>query len=267
MQPAPPGSINEAIPSDAVWHALADATRREILDLLRLEPRTTGQLAERFPSTRFAVMKHLTTLEHAGLITIRRAGRERWNHLNAVPLQMLYQRWVRPYEAVWAQKLTALKSNLEDSNMNNPPNISIVAMEIPIKASKEKVWKALTEDITFWWPRNFYTKSDAKSFHLEPKLGGRMYEDWGGGQGLVWYNVFGLDTPNSIALQGFMGAGYGPACTILELTLAEMDGITTLKLVDSTIGKTDSCEKESGWKELFHGSFVPYVESAPAIRP
>lgn len=59
-----------------VFQALADPTRRQILDLLRLQPRTTGQLAEQFPSTRFAVMKHLNVLEEAGLVLARRQGRE-----------------------------------------------------------------------------------------------------------------------------------------------------------------------------------------------
>jgi DNA-binding transcriptional ArsR family regulator len=76
-----------------VWQALADPTRRAIMDLLRQAPRTTGALAEQFPTTRFAIMKHLTVLETAGLVVIRRRGRERWNHLNAVPLELVYERW------------------------------------------------------------------------------------------------------------------------------------------------------------------------------
>ena len=249
----------------AVWQALADQTRREILDLLRVAPQTTGRLAVRFPSSRFAVMKHLTVLEQANLITIRRQGRERWNHLNPVPIQQLYERWVKPYEVMWAEKLTALKSRLEVPIVQ--PTISIVTMEILIHASKENVWKALVDETTFWWPRNFYTKAAAKSFHIEPKLGGRMYEDYGNGQGLIWYNVFGVDAPDSILLQGVMGAKYGPANTILELSLEEKDGVTTLKLTDSTIGKTDASEKEAGWKELFHGSFLPFVEARETTLP
>src|SRR2546426_761327 len=66
-----------------VWKALADPTRRAILDALRKGPRTTGDLCGRFDVTRFAVMKHLAVLEDAGLVLARRQGRERWNHLNA----------------------------------------------------------------------------------------------------------------------------------------------------------------------------------------
>lgn len=72
-----------------VWQALADPTRRTILDLLRVAPRTSGQLAAQFETTRFAVRKHLNRLEAAGLVVVRRTGRERWNYLNAMPLHMV----------------------------------------------------------------------------------------------------------------------------------------------------------------------------------
>ena len=96
-----------------VWTALADPTRRAILDLLRERPRTTGEIADEFPTTRFAVMKHLNVLESARLIVVRREGRERWNHLNVVPLQVLFDRWVKPYQAIWSSRMTKLKSELE----------------------------------------------------------------------------------------------------------------------------------------------------------
>ncbi len=102
----------------SLWNALADPTRRAILDLLREAPRTTGALADQFPTTRFAVMKHLNVLESAGLVVVRRRGRERWNHLNAVPLQLVYERSVKPYESLWASKLTDLESRIEGENMS-----------------------------------------------------------------------------------------------------------------------------------------------------
>ena len=252
--------MQSATQQASVWHALADPTRRQILDLLRAEPRTTGQLAKAFPSTRFAVMKHLNVLEEAGLVVVRRQGRERWNHLNAIPLQMLYERWVKPYEAVWAQKLTALKSRMEESPMQS--TIEIIELEIPIHAPKEKVWKALVNDTTFWWPENFYSSPKVKGHHIEAKLGGRMYEDWGDGQGLIWYNVFGIDAPHSIHLEGSMAPPWGPSHAMLVLKLEEKDGVTVLKLSDSTVGRIDGkCEKEAGWRELFEGALKPYAES------
>jgi len=100
--------------SDAVWRALASAARREILDILREGPVTTGALADHFPKlTRFAVMQHLRVLEAAELVVARREGRERYNYLNPVPIQNLYDRWVARYMKPWTEALVNLKSELE----------------------------------------------------------------------------------------------------------------------------------------------------------
>ena len=99
---------------EAVWRALANVTRREILDTLREGPRTTGQIAERFPEiTRFAVMQHLRVLADAELVVARRDGRERYNFLNPVPIQSIVNRWVAPYMKPWAEALLGLRSELE----------------------------------------------------------------------------------------------------------------------------------------------------------
>jgi DNA-binding transcriptional ArsR family regulator len=98
---------------DPVWKALADPSRRRILDLLRDGPRTTCDLCASFESTRFAVMKHLRVLEQAGLVSVRRTGRERWNYLNPIPIQTIYERWLTPYAALWAGELLDLKRSVE----------------------------------------------------------------------------------------------------------------------------------------------------------
>ena len=103
-------SMARGMRDERVWKALADPTRRDILDLLREAPRTTGQVAARFPMSRFGVMKHLTVLRDAGLLRVERRGRERWNHLNPVPIQRLWRRWVRPFEAAAADKLLRIES-------------------------------------------------------------------------------------------------------------------------------------------------------------
>jgi DNA-binding transcriptional ArsR family regulator len=100
---------------EPVWRALADPTRRRILDLLRDGPQTTTVIAAAFPVTRFAVMKHLRILEHSGLVLVERRGRERWNHLNAVPLRRIYERWISGYAEYWAATLATLKRRLERS--------------------------------------------------------------------------------------------------------------------------------------------------------
>lgn len=99
-----------SVSDDGVFKALADPSRRAILDLLRVKARTTGEIATHFAMTRFGVMKHLTVLEQAGLLRVERQGRLRWNHLNPVPIQRVWRRWVRPFEAAAADKLLGLQS-------------------------------------------------------------------------------------------------------------------------------------------------------------
>jgi len=99
---------------EPVWRALSNPIRRRMLDFLREGPRTTGDLTDRFPDhSRFAVMQHLGVLEEGGLIVVRRRGRERFNFLNPVPIQQIYDRWVSKYQQPWAAGLTALKTDLE----------------------------------------------------------------------------------------------------------------------------------------------------------
>jgi DNA-binding transcriptional ArsR family regulator len=100
---------------DAVFKALADRTRRDILDLLREKPRTTSQIVERFPHlSRFGVMKHIDVLREAGLINTRKEGRKRINSLNVVPLRIVHERWVSKYEDLWASMLTGLQESIEN---------------------------------------------------------------------------------------------------------------------------------------------------------
>jgi DNA-binding transcriptional ArsR family regulator len=98
----------------SVWRALASPVRRAILDELRDGPRTTGAIAERFPTlTRFAVMQHLRVLEEAELVIPRREGRERYNYVNPVPIQRIYDRWVSRYMKPWTEALVSLRDELE----------------------------------------------------------------------------------------------------------------------------------------------------------
>lgn len=98
---------------DPVWRALSDPSRRRILDILRKGPMTTGALGQEFEFSRFAVMKHLRTLEQGGLIVVERRGRERINHLNPVPLQAICRRWIRPFEKLNADRLLRVKAVVE----------------------------------------------------------------------------------------------------------------------------------------------------------
>jgi DNA-binding transcriptional ArsR family regulator len=100
---------------DAVFKALADPTRRSLLDALyEHDGQTLSALEEKLPMTRFGVMKHLRVLEEANLVTTKRRGREKLHFLNPVPIRLVHDRWVSKYAEPWAAALSGLKQQLEE---------------------------------------------------------------------------------------------------------------------------------------------------------
>lgn len=99
---------------DAVWKALSDPTRRQILDLLRDGQMQTSEIVAAFPGlSRFGVMKHLDVLKQADLVIARKEGRIVHNRLNPVPLRQIYERWMSPFEDLWASKPLRIKDAAE----------------------------------------------------------------------------------------------------------------------------------------------------------
>ena len=100
--------------TDRIFKALSAPTRRAILDALKDRPQTTGGLCACFPALdRCTVMQHLKVLEDADLVIARRKGRERWNHLNPLPIKHIHDRWIGPYAAHAVEVLDRLKTDLE----------------------------------------------------------------------------------------------------------------------------------------------------------
>jgi DNA-binding transcriptional ArsR family regulator len=99
---------------DAVFRAIADPTRREILSLLRAGRLTVGEIAENFPTSRPAISKHLRSLHAAGLVTVRQEGTARICTLSAKPLRAVDD-WLRDYESLWGESLRALKKHIEEN--------------------------------------------------------------------------------------------------------------------------------------------------------
>lgn len=100
---------------DEVFKALADPTRRELLDrLFEADGQSLTRLEEGLPMSRFGVMKHLRVLEEAGLVTTRKRGREKLHFLNPVPIRLVHDRWVGKYAEPWASALSELKQELEN---------------------------------------------------------------------------------------------------------------------------------------------------------
>jgi uncharacterized protein YndB with AHSA1/START domain len=124
---------------DEVFKALADPTRRGLLDeLFREDGQTLSALEERLPMTRFGVMKHLKVLEEAGLITTRRRGREKLHFLNPVPIRLVHDRWVSKYAEPWVAALSGLKHELEEKTMEK-------VFEVYIKTTPERLWEAIVD--------------------------------------------------------------------------------------------------------------------------
>ncbi|WP_297104449.1 helix-turn-helix domain-containing protein [uncultured Devosia sp.] len=99
---------------DLVFKALSHRVRRRILDFLKTEPRTTGMLCDLFPEIdRCTVMQHLGVLEAAGLVVSEKRGRERWNHLDALPIHAIHERFIGPYAVYAAAMLSRLKQTLD----------------------------------------------------------------------------------------------------------------------------------------------------------
>ena len=146
---------------DAIFKALADPTRRSLLDeLFEQDGQTLSALEERLPMTRFGVMKHLGVLEDAGLITTRKQGREKLHFLNPVPIRLVHDRWVSKYAEPWAATLSGLKTYLEGDAMQEaidvvntvswaegtaPVAAGTAVFEVYIKTTPERLWEAITE--------------------------------------------------------------------------------------------------------------------------
>ena len=123
---------------DLVFRALADPTRRQLLDeLFREDGQTLTALEARFAITRFGVMKHLRLLEDAGLIVTKRRGRDKLHFLNPVPIRLVHDRWVSKYAQRWVAALSDIKETLEASMEK--------VYEIYIRTTPERLWEAITD--------------------------------------------------------------------------------------------------------------------------
>ena len=199
-----------------LWRALASPVRRRILDRLREGPKTTTALAASFPKlSRFAVMQHLGVLTDARLVLVRREGRFRFNYLNAVPLVQAYERWVSTYAAPMAHGALALKRFVEQpaaegvrsmstttDASRQAPRLAKIESEVRIEAPPARVFEALTTRLDAWWQ---FRVRDESSIVVEPRIGGRIFEDWGEGRGVLYGTIAQYDPPHSFCSAGVNG--------------------------------------------------------------
>lgn len=173
-----------------IWAALADAKRRDIVNLLQEKPRTTGEISEHFDVSRFAVMKHLKVLEQANLIKTRREGRQRWNMLNDDLARFLRTRLTgdegdSSYQLV--DILGLFPADPSDAPLTGPAAETVIEQTVLLPAAPPQVYQALTGDLDAWWSLRLLAHSQVK---LEPYVNGRFYEAFNtAGHGVLYATV------------------------------------------------------------------------------
>jgi len=238
---------------DAIFKALADETRREILDLLKAEDgRTLTNLEMELnegrdpsrPMTRFGVMKHLRVLEDANLVVSRRAGRFKHHHLNVVPLQELADRWIDPMLAApSARALITLKTALERSeNMSTPSNSEATRTEDKpslvqstyIRCTQDRLWDALTNPETIM-AYHFITCTVTGAANA---VGDRLEHTFPDGSAMLGQEVISLEPKSRIELTfepGWYGPGAPTSRIVMEIEPIERETADTPGLCRLTV--------------------------------
>ncbi|SEQ16495.1 helix-turn-helix domain-containing protein [Piscibacillus halophilus] len=247
-----------------VFKALAHPVRRRILDYVKNNPSTTGELVSHFPDiSRYAVMKHLKTLEDSQLILSRKEGRLRINYLNVVPLQTVHNRWVSQYEELQSENLLSLKNQIEGGRqMTGLVHDSFkIEQEIKIKGSREEVFNALTTDISKWWTYSAF-KGENTRLTLDATPGGLFMETNEDG-GALWGTVTYVKENQELRLNGLLGMK-GAVDSAYSYKLEEDGEYTILKLSHHAVGLLDPewhQMHDEGWQELLDEFLKDYVEN------
>jgi len=237
--------------SEPVWRAVADPTRRRLIELLRDGPRTTGDLCRAFPTTRFAVMKHLRVLERCGVVTVHRSGRERWNSLNPEPLRALEGRWPAtglgddPHRLQQIHGPDRLRLQQGFSPAPRPrPLPRLRHLQVFLDTSPWRVFDALTVNVAAWWGAPHLRAADASNLVLEPQPGGRFIEEWGHRQGVLRGVVTAIRQDERLELTG---AIFGPTPSSLCFRLERREGGTLLT------ASLESTAEPSGGEDVDRG--------------
>ena len=245
--------------SDDVWRALASPYRRKILDLLREEPKTTGEITRSLPElSRFAVMQHLGVLEESGLVLFRKEGRQRFNYLNAIPLKEIYDRWVNTLASGAAETTLHFKRYAEEKSMSDFRQVQI-EHEVRIKASPEVCFHALTRHYNDWFPHRY--KPDSVVY-CDAELGGTTGERFAKGGGAIHSTVVYVDAPHKLVLSG-PGAMLD-GCSVYAVHSFEADGDSTVYKRRMDVWGVVSAEAEQGLRQgsqfLIEKCMVEFIE-------
>lgn len=252
---------------EAIFKALADASRRQLLDrLFERDGQTLTELAESLPGmTRFGAMKHLRVLEEAGLITTRRAGREKLHHLNPVPIRLIHDRWIGKYRATRAAALAELKLDLEEQ-MNAQDVRPAQTYMVYIRAPREKVWDAITKPE--FTRRYFFGSEPSSSWKAGDRL---LWTQHGTERELVDGEVIEFDPPRRLVHTWIVKydeslTAEGPSRVTWELE--ETDGVTKLTAVHDQFppGSLVYDNVAGGWPLVLSG-LKTLVETGSPLHP
>ena len=243
--------------ADAIFKALADPVRREILDRLRDGPLTTGALCAPFAQTRFGVMKHLDALEAAGLILVERRGRERWNHLNGAALAAPLTRWLTPFQRQWAGRLGALKQHLE-SDMS-PKTFVEIRQAVSLAAPPARVFEALTREIGDWWP--FRQAKQGARLTVAPEIGAALVEQGADGHAAIWAQIEEIQPPSRLYFSGRF-AMVGAVAGRVHFDLAAEGAGCRLEVAHQAVGaiaEEAEASFRAGWRELLEKALPAHL--------
>jgi len=245
---------------DAVFRALADPSRRTLLDrLFERDGLTLGELEAALPAmTRFGVMKHLRVLEAANLVTSRKVGRERHHYLNPVPIRRIHDRWLDRYAIRATDLLTDLKTMLEIDPMTSPNPTAQTAETAPrhvfatfIRTTPDAIWRALTQsDFTtrYWY---------GSTVHSDWTVGAPWELHTANGQVGITGDVLEADPPNRLVVtyrQAWGGGDEAPSRVTFEVEGAG-PGVSKLTVVHETEpgSSTQIADVAAGWPFILAG--------------
>ncbi|WP_131740202.1 ArsR/SmtB family transcription factor [Actinomadura roseirufa] len=233
---------------DLAFKALADPTRRFLLDLLfARDGRTLGELESELEMTRFGAAKHLRVLEAAGLVVTRRSGREKLHFLNPVPIRLIHDRWIDKYTERPAGALADLKHRLEGTGMTTKTEATVGVYRVYIKAAPQAIWDAIT---TPEWAVKFGYRApveyDLRKGGAFRGLASEVMKEGGAPDVLVDGEVIEADPPRRL-VQTWRALFLGEDFTRLTYEIEEgEDGVSRLTVTHDTTGAPQTTAQTSG---------------------
>ncbi len=245
---------------DELFRALADPTRREIIDLLQEQPgQNVSELTEHFEVTRYAIMKHLKTLEEGNLVVSRREGRSRRLYVNPMPLQTMYERWLSRYSAAVASGLAAFQRELEEEEK---PMAGIEhVFELYIQATPERVWRALTdpdETVNYYFgtrvESDFEPGSPLRYRHPDGKVG-------------IEGEIVEAEPPERLVHTFDFPHNDDPSSQVVFELEAMGENLTKLTVIHEAFDEENETyhSVSDGWPKVLNG-LKTYVETGESLR-